>query len=787
MSQLGRLFGPAPRRRWLLGIICLALSSIPLVGTLGYFSALLLAPLCSLFGMGIAADATPSRARTYGGQAVAMAAVASWRELLWLVLVPLTVLSCGQLWNRNCDYVGGLGWYAMGPVVSTGMGWTAGVIASAWTDRPVPRRLLAATAWLACTAIALARLYIHPVVFAYDPFWGYFSGSLYDEQVAVSSTYAWFRLYNLAAALAGLWLVATWLERQRTGAWPRARSVLGVLSLAAVSVVGWRGDRMGFTTTLTSAREHLSLTRETEHFVIYYSPGSQTEREIDAVATEHEFAWHRLAGILAREPDYKIHSFVFANRRQKRAVFGADRVEISLPWKRQIYLHHQAFPHGALHHELAHAFGAAFGDPIFGLSPAVGLIEGLANALAPRASDGLDLHDQAAILDRLEKRPPLAEIIGVGFWRHASSRAYTTAGSFCAWLIDEHGIDAMTELYRRGGGFEAIYGRTLDELEASWLVFLRARPIADDDVAAMAQRFKRGAIFARACAHRVANLRADAQRALDRGRTDEAVALLETLCELEPGEHRHREHLAYTQAAAQRFAAADDTLVTAIELDGLTDQATASITELRGDVALRRGDNTAAREHYRHALTFAQLASNRRILELKLLAATDPFATRDIVEYFALFQAGEPSQATVIVRVAAAAQLANDPRHGAIGSYLLAHQLHAAERPDLALPHIERAVAARWPSRQPLPSADLARQAHLLLIESLLLTGDYDRARTALDDLEHRNHVPGPDGQTVPLPHGNGHHLEYALWRERIAFFADYANAPRHHPSPQPR
>ncbi|TPV96289.1 MAG: hypothetical protein B7733_05485 [Myxococcales bacterium FL481] len=773
-ASLAQLLSLPLRRRWLLALICLALSAVPLVGTLGYFSALLLAPLCSLLGVGIAADAMPSNAGSRGHDVIIETLRASRRELTWVLVTPLAILTVGQLWNRNCDYAGGLAWYLMGPGLSTGLGWTAGVWGSLLTNRPWRRRWLGAVPFVVCTAISLRRLYVHPVLFAYDPFWGYFSGALYDERVAVSATFGWFRLYNVAVAAASLWVLWRWLDWRREEP-RRRRPLVATVLLGGLLAVGWHGDRFGFTTTLDSTRKTLSRTRETEHFVIYYAPGSETEREIDAVATEHEFAWDRLRQKLGRAPNYKVHSFVFASRGQKRAVFGAYRVEVSLPWKRQIYLHHQAFPHGALHHELAHAFGATFGDPIFGLSPAVGLIEGLANALAPRSLYGLDLHDQAAVLDRLDKRPTLRDIVGLGFWRHASSRAYTTMGSFCAWLMDTYGVERMTQLYRQGGGFEALYGSSLEHLEAEWLAFLRSRPVTSEEVAAMAQRFKRGAIFTRACAHRVANLREQARAALDRGRVDEAVSILERLCELEPAEFRHRERLAYTLASEKRYAQADATLSSAAEIEGLTDGAASSIAELRGDVALRRRLLSEAHAHYERALAYPLAASQRRALILKRLAASDPTAAADIIEYFALFDLGKSSGPSTIVRVAAAGHLASDPVHGAIGSYLLGHQLAAAERPDLALPYIRRAATTHEPT-PPLPAADLAREARLLLVESLVLTGHHDDALRELERLASLTSVPGPDDTSLPLEHRSGDRLDYDLWRQRIRFFATYSH-----------
>jgi hypothetical protein len=154
-----------------------------------------------------------------------------------------------------------------------------------------------------------------------------------------------------------------------------------------------RPTHFGFHTTAASLSDHLLGTRETEHFIIHYAPTSQTARDIELVAAEHEFAWDRLARQLGWVPPWKIHSFVFPSPESKRALLGAGNTEVAPPWRGHIYLNEQPFPHRVMHHELAHAFSYSFGDPVFGAAATIdwagphfnlALLEGFATALAPR-------------------------------------------------------------------------------------------------------------------------------------------------------------------------------------------------------------------------------------------------------------------------------------------------------------------------------------------------------------------------------------------------------------------
>jgi hypothetical protein len=559
--------------------------------------------------------------------------------------------------------------------------------------------------------------------------------------------------------------------------WPSNRRDLGRLGTAiALALVAagtfWRADAWGFTTTLESTKTRLPGTFTTEHFILHYDPASNTGREIDAIAVEHEFAFSRLASITGREPPTPIQSFIYPSAEVKRALFGAGEVEVSLPWRGHIYLRQQSFPHPSLHHELAHTFGSPFGDPVLGLSvhraglvPVLnmGLVEGWAEALAPRASFGMDLHDQAAVLDRIKKRPGLHGIMGVGFWANASARAYTAAGSFLSWLRDRIGMERLGELYRSGGDFRGVIGEDLETLEAEWLAFLRARPLDQDSVDALAQRFTRRSVFQRPCAHRVANVQQTITRARGRGDALAALASTRELCRLEPYEPTHKFQL--VAALVEAGGAAEAELALDELLDGELDRAlTSRVWEVRGDIATHERRLPDARIAYARALTFSVAAPSRRGLQAKLALTSDEDGARDLLDYFHPFIIGEPSSTLSVLRAAAAARIAATPGRRAIGHYLLGRVMAATMRPDLA------AVAYRAALRPdegepPLPARELERAARLELLTALVKLQAWPEAREILAVLD------GAQGLR------SGERLELEQWRERIDFHEAHAAA----------
>lgn len=771
---LAALARPRWRRRLLVLVLAAALTTLPLVGSLGYEHGFVLSPLFSLVSMAVGVDAMR---RVAGTQR------ASWwilgsavlRELAMLHGIAIAMTLLGALWQRGCDPLGGLLFYGMGPGLSSLLGASCGVIAASFVAHRRRALLLAFVPMASCIALGLWRLYADPVVYAYDPFFGYFSGSVYDEGVAVGERYLRYRGYTLLAGFAALSVLALVLDgrlqrraRPLEGLTTGPRALLAVIALAtsvASVSLGWNGAQLGFTANEQSIREVLSLRVETEHFVIDYAPRTPDDRTIELIAAEHEFAYAQLKQKMGgRAPAGKIHSFVFRDRGQKRAAMGAGTVQVAAPWRQQIYLDHRDFPHPVLHHELAHIFGNTVGDDLFGVARDglrlnVGLIEGFATGLAPRPSDRLDLHDQVEVLTALDRRPPLAAIMGPGFLGQSSRVAYTTAGSFVLWLIETRGFEPMATFYRTAGDAEAAYGETLQSLEAQWLEFLADRGgVRPQDVQAQAQRFKRGSVFERPCAHVVAEVRAELGRASARAKFEEAVDLHRELCALEPKQPIHRLGLARGYMDERNVEAALQTLAELEQMPDLTVSVLSRMHELRGDVYLYEGALQQARAAYEAGLALPDDEGHTRMLQLKRAATLDPALAPVLTDYLSLFDIEGDGFTQGIARLAGAHRIRLLDGHEALGSYLVARQLLNVQRPAAAAEFLEEALARE----DTLPSDEFRRAARYELMNAYTQNRAYDEAAAALATLQAEPDI------------GNGHRLRYAQWHARIAFFRTY-------------
>lgn len=778
------LLHPVLRRRWLILLFTLGLTTQPLFGALGYEGSLVLTPIFSLLGLAVGVDAVRRARHADLGDPVALSLQTPGERLRLLFLrglgdlASLLTLALGafllaNFWQVNCDLPRGLLWFLVLPTASGLLGLVAGLWGGVLATARGSQLLLGAVPLLFSLGLGLWRIYVDPVVYAIDPFFGYFAGPLYDEAIPITQRLLWFRAYNFLLAGAALALLSLTLG-------PDLRLHLRLANLRKAPftcatflaclipglVLGVYAADNGFHATEASLSHALPRTRVTDHFVIHYAAGSAADRDIDLLAAEHEFAWTRLAQQIGREPQAPVHSFVFPSPDHKRAWIGAGRTEVAPPWRGHIYLNEQPFPHRVLHHELAHVFSYTVGEPLFGTSSALSwrglrinlaLVEGFATAFAPRSESGLDLHDQAAILDRLELRPVLGDIMGLGFWSKSSRPAYTAAGSFSRWLIDTYGVEPFLSLYSTAGDFNLSYETSLEALEADWLTFLRARPVRARDIEALRQRFQQRPIFQRPCAHRAADLIADANLAHRRGLDDERVGNLRELCAIEPERPEHRVLLAHAEAQSGQQDAAAATLAELSREPGLPDTLAALVDEHLGDLALARFDLPVARTYYDRALTRGLGDAQIRQLQIKRLGTTDPALAPRVFAYFDPFEPNPDHPGAAVLRLHAAQQITELPRHAPLGGYLIGRQLLNVQQGAAAIDPLTRAL---HPDDDDIALAtpELTRGLRLMLLEAHVRARNYDAAARVLADLEAD---PNSD---------SGLRLETALWTERLAF-----------------
>ncbi len=688
----------------LLALAALLLASMPLLGLLGYESSLVLAVLGSLSGaqLGVAtvrsARTRASRADSDLAEAHPLGSVARlWRRAAfraWLtLLLPLAILSANALRIKNCDLGGGLLWFVALPMASAALASAVGVTwGLAWSRRAT---LLAMMTLGASVAWGLWRFYFAPPVFAYDPFVGYLAGPIYDEEVAVGPALLHARiLHFLGAASALAWAAALLDGRQWTLALPlRRREAVLALALSLLGGMAFQATRSELAPDAVTIAAHLGARQTTAHFELLYSPLGPWAKEIALTAEEAEFRYRQLAPLLGAVPDGKTTVYLFADANEKRRWTGAGHTQVAKPWRREIYLQHDAWPHPVLQHELAHVFAGAFGDSIFhvarhGLLINVGLIEGAAVA----SETVLAVDQQAKVLRLAQLLPSLQSIFGYGFLSRASAQAYSVAGSFCRFLLATRGAESFRALYRSGGDFSSVYGRTLEELETEWLVRIDATPLSEEERVVSFERLRRPGVFHKVCAHELALRRERARAFAAQGDATGALVQLESVCHDDPDDPAQLVALLDGALAAGKFpqAIAVAREIMAHPKSGASERAHAWAA--LGDLALRRREPSAA-DWYRQALTLPLDPANGRLLRAKLIAATDLLLSESLARYLV---GSEPHQVPDL-ELAQAVVLAA-PERG-LGHYLVARQLFARDHWREARAELSRARSLGLPDR----------------------------------------------------------------------------------------
>ncbi|MDB4965000.1 MAG: Tetratricopeptide 4 [Myxococcales bacterium] len=778
-------------RGWTIGLLLLGagLCLVPLFDVLGYEWCLAMAVFSSLAGAHVGAVRTwrerrerpPSSVTAADARPGSTVARLWWTATarVWLALaLPLLAVLANALRVRNCDLGAGIGWFVMLPVLSAATGAGAGVVVGLvrpWRGR-VALTAAAMGVVVASVAWGVWRFYAAPPIFGYDPFVGYFAGTLYDEEVAITRAFLWARLYHVAWLTLMLALCARHLDggsltlRLR----PHGMRVLAVLVAAAVAVallLARRAD-LGFHLDAADIAKRLGGEKRTEHFVLHYSPGGPFAKDIELYAADDELRWSQLERWFGRAPAAPVHAFLFDNVAQKRALMGAGHTFIAKPWRREIYLQHDAWPQQVTWHELAHVFGAPFGDRLFGIARRglrfnVGLIEGVAVA-ASWSGNPLTPHQQVKVLKDagLIDDATLGQVMGPRFFGIAAAQAYAVAGSFCRFLADTRGTAKLLEIYGAAGtagSWERVYGVSFDTLRVEWQQRLDAEVVPPAERAVTLERMKRPSVFQRACAHAVALRKQSAREAAQAGDRARALAEWDAVCSDEPGDPQNQLDAMDAAIAAGEWAEARRRARAVLAVKELNGVVRGRVEMALGDLALvdNNVDLDGARVHYEAASKFPADEATARLTTVKRLVLRWPPGPSQT--QLALLLAGANHDPAV--DLATLQKLVDRDPHRALYHYLLAKQLFARAR------WAEVVAELNAPAEERLPDARFEREAARVEGAALFRLGRLAEARAIFDKL-----AADPEA-------GEAVRLDSADWRARCDFAATH---PSRHPATDP-
>lgn len=245
---------------------------VPLTALLGYEFA----TLCGLLTVWLGVPwLIERRARWWNSERVWRSWFAAMKPLAFASLAAAAVSALNAFRVQNCDLAGGgwiYLWLALGAVPTAGALALVSVAA-----RPGRGAYLVALGVVLVSYVAtLVFLATQPAITAYNSFFGYFAGSIYDEALQPLTTHAWFRAYTASAATSAVGLVVLrGVHRQQD------RALFGIATAAAVTLFVYRGE-LGLERSRAYVERALGGRLETAHFEIYFDAGAvdATERRL---------------------------------------------------------------------------------------------------------------------------------------------------------------------------------------------------------------------------------------------------------------------------------------------------------------------------------------------------------------------------------------------------------------------------------------------------------------------------------------------------------------------------
>ncbi len=658
---------------------------LPLFGGPGYEQSLasgLIVPAAAAIATALDLSASDEPALTGFGRAQGFAGVLSAGAFATALVHGLRI--------GICDLWGGTEFFALTAGVGAAMGAAWGAVVAEvcrWLRlRPWAMVLFALAGPLAGIALSAARFLGSPMIFAFDPFFGFFSGALYDTIVDVDAQLWTYRAGSLAT-LAGTALVASSLQRGPTRVLrlrrdrpAAARIALGVAALAASLTLASCGPELGHWQTAATIARSLGGRAAGPHCDVIY-PDSLLADQVTLLVRDCEEQLEADERRLGTRLDGRLTEYVFRDTNEKRLLVGAAQTSIAKPWRREVYIQAAAYPHPILGHEIAHVVAGSFARGPFrvaggagGFWPNPGLIEGIAVAASPDDDELTDTQWARAMLD-LGILPPVHRLFSLGFLAENAAKSYTIAGAFVAWVLDRWGTGVVGAWYG-GGSIEALTGQSWSGLEDAFQRSLRALAMPAEAAAYARARFERPSVWGRKCPHVIDTLNRDADRCRDDRRFERARQLYSRVLATDP----HDWHARFERARIELwFGAAADGRA---EFEAIATDDRAPRTwrdraeEAVADDDLVRGDNDRAASAFRDLAARTLDEDSARTLDVKAQSAESPPARQAVVDLL-IGEPGRPVDAWLgALSLGIWSQRASEP----LASYLIGKNLtlHAA-------------------------------------------------------------------------------------------------------------
>ena len=337
--------------------------------------------------------------------------------------------------------------------------------------------------------------FLFPQLYFFNHVFGYWPGAIYDESVTFPARLILFQIITLT------WTGIFWMIPHLKGADHIIKGIFGLLLISLI-INYVMMPRHGLISPESSIRASLGGYHQSQHFEFYYSKNDFNRQEIRFLANLHEFHFSELTDTLdVSWPEGKrISSYLYGDERQMQRNTGARGVSFVPVWQRSPQLHvRKAAVYHTLRHELVHVVAREFGNRMLNASWNIGLVEGLAVALAPASSTRLTPDQMVVANDAFFDKEQIINLFSfTGFYREPASVAYAVSGSFAATLIDKYPIEWFKKSYS-ASSLDYAYGDVLDDAVRTWHERLKPVSVTADEEKLAQAVFALPSIFDASC------------------------------------------------------------------------------------------------------------------------------------------------------------------------------------------------------------------------------------------------------------------------------------------------
>lgn len=684
-------------------LVALLCAPSSLVGVPGLESAVVFGVLLPP----VFAAAAARRAALERSQGKSDAALATLRALLVPTIAMLLVLAvqlARHLVDPACATASGLPQLLLGPYPGMVLAALVGELVGRVVERPRRAAGLALALVVASYGVVVYEIVATPAVFVFSIFGGHWPGPIYDDLVTFPATLATYRAVTSMAIVALALLARFGARRDEPAFLRRAGLALGAVCALAFVVCTVLGSALGHRTDVAHIDAALGAVVRGERCVLHLPsevPAYERRRTL-AECEAHVRGVERTLGLRRRQP---LHAFFYRSAAEKRALVGAAETYVAKPWRGEVHVQREGFPHQVLRHEIVHVIAAEVGPWPFrtagrlgGLWMNPGLVEGLAVAAADEGRDGLTADQWSRAMLDLGQLPSVDALTGTGFLGQGVNASYQAAGSFVAHLLRTRGSVAVGRMYRRGTVGDAA---TRTRLERSWHEHLRTVELPAAALELARFRLLDRGLFSTRCARLRERVGHELAEARERGADGRALRACRRLLAIDPEDASARIAEVQTLARAGRLSEAESALARLDSSRIAPRLLLARAHQTLGDALVVRAafeDEAAlarARVHFETSLAVPQDEATLRALEVRILALRAMPEARRVV-LGAIVERGKEA----LPEAAAVAGLLalDDPALRATARYLAARRLLAGPQQPRTRALLDEALGLGLPS-----------------------------------------------------------------------------------------